>query len=860
MNNDTRSFESLDPDAMLTAYAFDELDDDDAQQVEARLENDADLRAQLEAIRALGSDLEAAFQAEPADVLTEKERSAIAEGATPTFLFPRSSVSRRLAVGLVGLAASIIIVGGVAFPLLSRSNDAVSINEPPVNVGSTFDVNAGIAIGGADELNLNPTASPSPPAPPVGERRASGEATFGAPPSAVSERGTLDAGQIMTMSDVAIIGDGRAREETSPMGLDHRSSDEIGDSMRSVAGRRSRFEPMNEVAVSDSVAPGVAGGIRRYQQPIESIAPPAHRYADEAPRGETYVGSEPNAFKLASEEPLSTFSIDVDSASYSNIRRLLNDGQRPPAAAVRIEEMINAFDYEYAPPASAADDPFAVHVEVNDAPWTHGHRLVRIGLKGYEIDIEERPRANLVFLIDVSGSMKSENKLPLVKRSLTRLVEALRPDDRIAIVTYASSSGIALPSTPCAQRSTIISMIDRLHAGGSTAGADGIQTAYTVARQHFVEDGINRVILATDGDFNVGISDDAELERFISTKRDSGIYLSVLSFGTGNLQDGKMERLSNAGNGNYAYIDSIDEANRVLVRNLSATLMTIAKDVKIQIDFNPAQVRAYRLIGYENRALRDEDFANDRVDAGEIGAGHTVTALYEIIPAGSDATIPGSVEPSEFVDAEPTTTDDLVNDVDGQDDRMLVVRLRYKRPDSDTSVLRKYPVVDDGRQLAEASGDFRFASAVAAFGMMLRESPYRGESSFTLVRELAGAGTSHASELKRLVENFAHYIATNQPTLARSFGEALLDDSITPESLASIVGHDRLRGRLFRAIETARQDETLVEIANAVDARVRGGFRPEAPGVPTDAIDIVDEREAFIDLVNQAEQVLSVSP
>ncbi|MFG0329080.1 MAG: von Willebrand factor type A domain-containing protein [Phycisphaerales bacterium] len=465
---------------------------------------------------------------------------------------------------------------------------------------------------------------------------------------------------------------------------------------------------------------------------------------------EDYARITDNPFRFAIEAPLSTFSIDVDTASYSNVRRfLIEQGQAPPPDAVRIEELINYFDYDYAPPALAEFDgtiddgaaPFAAHVEVGPTPWREGHRLARIGLKGIEVDLANRPAANLVFLIDVSGSMSDQNKLPLVKQSLKALVDNLGVDDRVAIVTYAGNSQIALDSTAIFERDQIHAAIEGLSSGGSTNGGAGIAQAYDIATKHFVPSGINRVILATDGDFNVGVTDDGQLTRLIEDRAKSGVFLSVLGFGMGNIKDDRLESLSNRGNGNYAYIDNYDEAHRALVERLGGTLITIAKDVKIQVEFNPAEVAAYRLIGYENRLLAAEDFNDDTKDAGEIGSGHTVTALYEIVPTrdrlamdaeddagevAADAAEPagGAVDPLRY--QRPAA----LNETALESGELFTLKIRYKAPDGDTSELLEFPVEDDGRSLDATSADFRLAAAAAEFGMLLRGSPYAGTSSF----------------------------------------------------------------------------------------------------------------------------------
>ena len=436
-----------------------------------------------------------------------------------------------------------------------------------------------------------------------------------------------------------------------------------------------------------------------------------------------------NPFQAVEDHPLSTFSIDVDTASYANVRRfLLQDNQLPPADAVRIEELVNYFDYDYSPPTS--DAPFASHIEVAECPWTPGRRLVRIGLKGYEIETNQRPASNLVFLLDVSGSMNQSDKLPLLQSGMKLLAGQLSNNDRVAIVVYAGSEGLVLPPTAGDQRAKILDAIDRLKAGGSTNGGAGIELAYKIAQEQFIKEGVNRVILCTDGDFNVGTTSTGDLERMVEEKAKSGVFLSVLGFGRGNLNDAMMETISNKGNGNYAYIDGITEAQKVLVEQMGGTLVTIAKDVKIQVEFNPVQVEAYRLIGYANRMLAAEDFNDDTKDAGEIGAGHTVTALYEVVPAGGEVDLP-DVDPLRYQLAAARTKN---KEVAGE---LLTLKLRYKQPDGDTSELIEFPVSDGGASFSKASPDFQFAAAVASFGMLLRDSPYRGLSSCDAVLEIA---------------------------------------------------------------------------------------------------------------------------
>lgn len=450
---------------------------------------------------------------------------------------------------------------------------------------------------------------------------------------------------------------------------------------------------------------------------------------------ETYVPIIENPFIFTADEAASTFSIDVDTASYSNIRRHLLAGQLPPKDAVRIEEMINAFRYDY--PLPEADRPFSVHAEVGECPWAEGHRLVRIGLQGYEVAREQRPPVNLVFLVDVSGSMQDENKLPLVRESLKVLLEQLWADDFVGIVTYAGESRVALPSTPGARYREIVEVIDSLGAEGSTNGEAGIRDAYAMASENFLEGGVNRVVLCTDGDFNVGVSDDNELVKLISEQAKSGVFLTVLGFGTGNLKDGKLEALADKGNGHYAYIDDLIEAKRVLGDECGATLQTIAKDVKIQVEFNPAQVQAYRLIGYENRVMDNRDFADDTKDAGEIGAGHSVTALYEVVPAGLAWRSDGD---DGFSDPAGRTKSDESAARALPADALLMLRLRYKAPEADASDLIETPVYDNGALIEQMSEDFRFTAAVASFGLLLRQSPYLADWSFEAAEELARGG------------------------------------------------------------------------------------------------------------------------
>lgn len=447
---------------------------------------------------------------------------------------------------------------------------------------------------------------------------------------------------------------------------------------------------------------------------------------------ESYAVLSENPFVLVREAAVSTFSIDVDTASYANVRRLLNSGRLPPPAAVRIEEFVNYFSYDYPQPKD--DVPFSVSMEVAGCPWNADHRLLRIGLKGREITNGQRPASNLTFLIDVSGSMDQPNKLPLVKEAMLILTEQLTENDRVSIVTYAGESGLVLPPTSGADKRKIETAVSSLVAGGSTNGGDGIRTAYAEAQAAFIKQGTNRVILATDGDFNVGVTDRGELVKLIEEQARGGVFFTALGFGADNLKDDTLESLADKGNGNYAYIDTLGEARKALVEQLSATLVTIAKDVKLQLEFNPAQVAAYRLIGYENRLLAQADFTDDRKDAGEIGAGHAVTALYELAPAGKSAKEADAGELKYQRPPQPLLK------AAADSGEVLTLKLRYKAPAAETSRELEFVATDPGKRYGQAGTDFKFAAAVAAFGMLLRGSPHAGDANYDAVLELAGEG------------------------------------------------------------------------------------------------------------------------
>ncbi len=497
--------------------------------------------------------------------------------------------------------------------------------------------------------------------------------------------------------------------------------------------------------VKTGVQGGIVGGVRKKQAYWRPVAPYPSAYPQH--NTEEYDRIYENRYLDALNNPLSTFSIDVDTASYSNIRRFIKNNQFPLKDAVRIEEMINYFSYDYLLPKKKY--PFSINTEISSCPWNQEHHLVHIGLQGKKLETKQLPPSNLVFLLDVSGSMQSPDKLPLLQTAFKLLVRELGENDRISIAVYAGAAGLVLPSTSARQKDKIIEAIDKLRAGGSTAGGAGIKLAYKVAEDNFIENGNNRIILATDGDFNIGVSSTSALVRLVEEKRKKGIFLTTLGFGMGNYKDGRMEQLADKGNGNYYYIDNLLEAKKVFIDEMRGTLFTIAKDVKIQVEFNPAKVKAYRLIGYENRMLKKEDFKDDTKDAGELGAGHTVTVLYEIIPYGSKEEIPGidklkyqetTISPQAFKSKE-----------------LMTVKLRYKELDGEKSKLIEHPLVDKHIKLAAASENYKFSAAVAAFGMLLRDSDFKGDSTFESVLKLAREGKGkdfhgYRAEFIKLVE------------------------------------------------------------------------------------------------------------
>ena len=692
--NDTKI---LPDDPKLTAYALGELEGEEQAAIEAAVNADPVLRAAAEEIRALAGRLTAALAAEP----------VVAAAPAVRRVAPKEKAKSKL----LKFPQLYFVIGGLAaacFAVVFSQRQAEFEAKDKMRMQARAEQASALAKA---RLDMPTTVAVQLPA--TKDALASADAVE----------------QSVALSPYSV-GDKRKADliETSKKLL-AKSEQTWGRNAPAVFG-------MARVSLGGPKA--VTGGA--------VIVGSRDRHNTEA-----YAYQRENEFLGAAQNPLSTFSIDVDTASYANVRRLLQQGVRPPADAVRIEELVNYFPYRYAPPAEKRGEgtaptsglvPFAASMEVAEAPWAPEHRLVRIGLKGREVSAAQRGAANLVFLLDVSGSMNEPNKLPLVKESMRLLVGKLRPDDRVAIVVYAGASGLALPSTPVKRSAEILAALDALTPGGSTNGALGIELAYDIAKANFVTGGINRVVLCTDGDFNVGVTSEGELTRLIGEKAKSGVFLTVLGFGMGNYKDATLEKLADKGNGNYGYIDTRREAEKLLVEQVSGTLVTIAKDVKIQVEFNPAQVASYRLIGYENRMLRKEDFNNDTVDAGEIGAGHTVTALYEIVPAGAEKSegrgVKGEVDELKYQPAENPKSK-IQNPKSSEE--LLTLKVRYKEPAGDVSRKLEFPLTDRGEKFAEASNDFRFAAAVAGFGMVLRESPHKGTATLNDVESWARAAT-----------------------------------------------------------------------------------------------------------------------
>ena len=748
-------------DPRLTAYVVDEADEATRADVEASLAGSAELRDESAEIADAARLLSEALSQEPAPDLLPEQRQNIEQAARPR---------RRLApLAWAGLAAAALVAAA-----------AVLLRAPaPVPPAPTVIASAGPSPTKAAEATVPPTvppkaprrqpATPAPPSPAA--------AYAFTPPAATAQTAAVE-GQVKDITGAALPGAAvEAVNQSTGRRYASRSNESgqydlaglpvgsytvkaeipgfktvVTNPFKLQQGHEARLDLTMEIgALTESTEvvaatpenvtnSSVSGDARATQElplngrnflQLELLSPAEYaalRERSEPFNREAYAHRPENDYVSVAQHPLSTFSVDVDTASYSNVRRFLNEGQRPPAGAVRIEEMVNYFPYDYAGPQGK--EPFAAHFEVTPAPWNAKHRLLRIGIKAREI--KSRPAGNLIFLIDVSGSMNQPNKLPLVKQSLALLVDQLAARDQVAIVVYAGAAGLVLPPTPGDRKRELHAALERLEAGGSTNGGQGIQLAYDLAARNFIKGGVNRVILATDGDFNVGITDEGSLVRLIERKAKTGVFLSVFGFGMGNYQDDRLESLADKGNGNYGYIDTLNEARKALVEQTHSTLVTVAKDVKLQIEFNPTRVQSYRLLGYENRLLRPEDFKDDKKDAGEVGAGHAVTALYELVPAGGEPQ-GGQADPLTY-QAPGRLTDAARNAELGR------LKLRYKDPEGSRSRPMEWKVRDEDADLASASADFKLAAAVAGFGMWLQDSAHKGSLTLDEVLRLGEEG------------------------------------------------------------------------------------------------------------------------
>jgi Uncharacterized protein containing a von Willebrand factor type A (vWA) domain len=717
-------------DPRITAYAVGELDPAEREAFERELATSTELQRELAETVALSEALSRSL-ADPSATLDDDARRKLVETfANREALRTRKPLLQR--AWIPALAAGIVAVLTLVTLQTGREHSPALLAQAPMpqemapspttrkssasqvtTEDSTPDVGSGVGLAmGANTRRSEPALVESAAEPALAHAQ-------------------LEAASPMEGGDAAF-GFGSA---------------EVAKAIPATAPEPRQTVAMNETRARMLPVDSPVGGMRAALDGIEVL----RRQPLDGFHTEAYDSVAGNTFLDVEGNPLSTFSIDVDTASYANVRRFLNEGRRPPAGAVRIEELINYFPYSL--PQPEGDAPFSITTDASRAPWNPGRLLARIALKGRDLDKENLPPSNLVFLVDVSGSMQPANKLPLLKRALRGLVDQLTPRDTVSIVTYAGSSGLVLSPTDGNDKAAILAALDRLESGGSTNGAGGIQLAYETARKHFLKEGNNRVILCTDGDFNVGVTSQSELVDLIERERKSGVFLSVLGFGTGNVKDSTMEKLADKGNGNYAYIDSPSEARKVLVEQMGGTLFTIAKDVKIQVEFNPATVAGYRLIGYENRLLAKEDFNDDTKDAGEIGAGHTVTALYEIIPAGQKLPTNRSVDPLKYQAPAP----DPVSSRHPASNDLFTVKLRYKAPDGDTSKLLERVVGNEVTDFEQASADLRFAAAVAAYGMNLRGDENDSKMDWAEIQRIARGSLgddpgSYRAEFLTLVE------------------------------------------------------------------------------------------------------------
>lgn len=718
-----KDFKPMDP--QLTAYALGELQGEEAEQMKRMIEKDPEAKKYVEDIQATAQVLRQELRNEPALELSSEQKeklfaAAQAQGASPTGFF--ASFKR----WHLSLAGSLAVAGIACVTLYQQYQDGTLI-EPPVQTlpdnptavepyDPTLEVDVPAPKDSSGEMApYRFKQEEAPRGANKKDNRAQTKSVFAQHLPTTPAELNVDAitgGAAAPMGGGAALAEGTVAEEP------------VNETARSARDEVKRLAPMAK-AKGGYAGAGIGHGLPMQGAAIVGPNHPGQGVGDVASNTESYNYLKESDFQTVKDNPLSTFSIDVDTASYANIRRFLVNSQKPPVDAVRVEEIINYFKYDYAGPRD--NKPFAAHMEMATSPWNPKNKIVRVAIKGKEVPMANRPNANLVFLVDVSGSMDEPNKLPLVQKSLKMLVEQMKPNDKIALVVYAGNSGVVLHSTRVSEHKKINEAIDRLKAGGSTNGASGIELAYNMAKENFVTGGINRVILATDGDFNVGPSSEGELTRIITEKAKTGVFLSVLGFGMGNYKDSHMQKLANNGNGNHSYIDSLREARKTLVQEVNGTLMTIAKDMKIQVEFNPKFVSSYRLIGYEKRLLNAEDFNNDKKDAGEVGAGHTITALYEIRPARAETD--SSVDPLKYQAAK--------GGIDHDFNEVLTLKLRYKKPDGDKSELSQMTLANSDSSFENASPDFKFATSAAAFGMILRNSPHKGSATLDQVREIA---------------------------------------------------------------------------------------------------------------------------
>ncbi len=739
----------------LTAYALGELSGSEKEAFEKELKNNPDLQAEVDSIREFTGEIEAELKIEESPSLEDSQREKILEEARTTFTKVPKKKSA-IPFLLTGAAAA-VVVGVIFLPGLQKARmgtqdvvvkrDAYKEQRSEKEKRELRAEDNKIDAPGEFPLKYDQTRTPGP------VKKNETEILE------IKRQALL---RKLTEDDTLRV---KARDKASKN--DFTEEDLKKSELDRGVKKEFAYEKLNETRKDTNVAKSkkrmLLDKLPSIDDPLGAGAPLPNGILQKPIEGNTerYGEYVENAFGVVKDSPLTTFSIDVDTASYTNLRRKLMNGYLPLKDAVRIEEMINYFDYDY--PQPEAGRPFSVNTEVASSPWTSGNKLVRIGLQGKEVKVDKRPSSNLVFLIDVSGSMSSSDKLPLLKEGFQKMVSQLNEKDKEGIVVYAGNAGVVLEPTICDQRGRdlIIGALGRLNAGGSTNGAGGINEAYRLVQKNFIQGGTNRVILATDGDFNVGVSHDQGLIGLVKEKAKEKSYLTVLGFGQGNLNDRMMEEISNKGNGNYYYIDSAKESTKVLCEKISSTLVTIAKDVKIQVEFNPALVHSYRLIGYDNRRLKNEDFNDDKKDAGEIGAGHNVTAIYEIVPAGSANARPKiddlKYQPVEKEEA-PLKRDRAFSD------ELLTVKLRYKSPEGGPSVLMKHPVKDTNTKFKDASKDFIFSSSVAAFGMLLKNSEYSGDATYAQIENwISGSKATQSNEsreellnLVRLVKRLKH--------------------------------------------------------------------------------------------------------